>query len=455
MAGPALPVSGIVSGSTPNHVAHHHAIHDVVNMFDKDLVPDDGDVLTWDSGTTLYVPQAPSSGVGGDPFVGEIVDVNDFTGANVSAKFRDVCDNYVSLGRPIVKIPNGTTLDSGANNPFILPTGLYMMGVPGPVNEPGYQGTVNLRHTGSTTTLGTFQWANSSRDQIMSGITFKGTATTRAFVDVATDGSDGRFPQYVTFNNVNFNQFESVFTTTGTGIKWMGACYINNMACGRPPLLLAGSDHTMWSNGCLMEMGGVGTYATRSACEAMLRLGTISNTSVGPVYWTGSPTTPVYQSGGNTGVDFSQGVLEGRPSPSTVGGDTPTDGLHCNGPLLRHTGGRASYKLREWGYAMRDPRSSVHGYQPGGFIHQSGGDLVIDGGTFAPYVNTVYPSYTRPDGTTHPVDTIPPLAWITGASTRCNISNITRGPNVTSTPEVYADNGATVIVDSSVTLITV
>lgn len=410
---------------------------------------EDADTRLTSAETNITALQATS---GGNPFGTLFRTLASFTGATDSARFRQALTDFPSASpKWIVIIPGGTTLDSGANNPFIIPTGFHTMGVPGVVDETGYQCTVNLRHTASTTTLGTFQWASGSRDQKFSGITFKGTASVRAFVDVALDGSDGRFPQYVTFDNISFNQFESVMQATGTGVKWMGACFINNMACTRPPFYFAGSDHTMWSNGCLMEMGLVGSYATRSALEAMFRTGSLSNTSVGPIYWTGSPTTPVRVDGGAGGLNFTDGVLEGRPSSGTVGGDIPTDGLHCNGPLARVTAGRVSFRNREHGYAMRDPRSSVHGYQPGGFYHIAGGaQVVIDGGSFNPYVNTVYPAYTDPAGAAVAVDTIPPIAWVTGAGTTLNISKIIRGPNASALPVVKFGAGTTVIADGSV-----
>lgn len=386
--------------------------------------------------------EAAQAAAGGGAAMG-VVALSAFNGASDSAKFRDSLTN--AAGR-IVAVPPGTTLDSGANNPFVLPSGFHMMCVPGPEDEFGYSGTINLRHTGSTTTLGVFQLAAGSKGQKFTGISFKGTSSTRVFVDVALDGSDGRFPQYVCFQSVSFNQFESIMQATGTGIQIHGQNYVNNMACTRPPWYLAGSDHTLFTAGGLMEMGGVATYATRAALPAMFRGGTLSNTSIGPVYWTGSPTTPVRIDGGVSGVDFTQSILEGRPVDQGT--------LWCAGPLARLVGGRCSFRNREHGYAMRAPADT--GWQPGGFYHVEGGDHCIDGGTFQPYPAANYPSYTRPNGTTHPAGTIPPLAWVTGSTTRLKVSNITRGPNATGAPEVWVPVGSTanVITDATVTVVT-
>lgn len=372
-----------------------------------------------------------------------LVPLSDFAGADSSAKFRDSLTN--AAGRTVV-IPPGTTLDSGANNPFILPTGFHMMCGFGPEDEFGYTATVNLRHTGSTTTLGVFQWAAASKGQKFTNISFKGTISTRAFVDVALDGSDGRYPQYVCFQSVSWNQFESIMQCTGTGIQIHGQTYVDNMGCTRPPWYIAGSDHTLFAAGGLMEMGGSATYATRAACAAMFRGGTLSNCSFGPVYWTGSPTTPVRFDGGVAGIDFTQAIFEGRP----VHGGT----LWCAGPLARLVGGRGSFRNREHGYAMRSPADLS--YNPGGFYQVEGGDWCIDGGTFQPYPATEYPSYTRPNGTTHTAGTTPPLAWVTGSTTRLKVSNITRGPNATAAPEVWvpAASTANVITDGTVTVVT-
>jgi hypothetical protein len=228
---------------------------------------------------------------------------------------------------------------------------------------------------------------------------------------------------------------------------WMGSCYFDNFACTRPPLQVNGSDHTLFSNGCLMEMGGVATYATRAAMTAMFWGGNLSNTSIGPVYWTGSPSTPVRIDGGTGGVNFTDAVLEGRPNDQ--------GSLWCAGPLARLTGGRSSFRNREHGYAMRSP-ADVSGYAPGGFYHVSGGDHCIDGGTFTPYPAANYPAFTLPNGSTRTAGQVPPFAWVTGSTTRLKVTNITRGANVTAAPEVWvpAASTANVITDATVQVVT-
>lgn len=414
-------------------------------------------LLTLQGGVTKQVPVSGLPTPTSSPFGTMLVPLSSGTGASDSAKFRYFCDNYATLGRPIVVVPSGTTLDSGANNPFVLPTGFHFMCVPSSVDEFGYQGIINLRHTGSTTTLGTLKMApGPSKGQKITGVSFKGTSSTRAFVSTATDASDNAYWQYVHLHNVSFDQFESVFEGTGTGIIWDGVAFINNMNASRNPFTICGSDHFILMGGGFMEMGTVSSYATRAALSAMIKLSN-TNCTVGPIYTTGSPTTPfLLDSSPKTGVNFIGPTLEGRPSPGTVGGDTPTDGLHCAGPLMRLNNGRATVHARHHAYAMRDPRSSVLGYVPGGFYHVTGtSDLAVVGGTFQPYVATDYPAWTRPDGVAYPVDTQPPLAWVSGANARASFSNIVRGANCASIPVVYAHNGATVVADGTVQVITV
>ncbi len=399
------------------------------------------------------------SAVGGgtNPFGSTLKALSTFTGANTTAKLRDAAANYTSYGRPIVVAQSGDTIDAGANNPVVLPTGFHLMIVPGPTDEFGYQGALNVRHTGSNSgsaNHGVFTFASGSKGQKFTGISFEGTSTTRCFVDLPTDAS-GTTMEYVHFRDCSFDSFESVMQMTGTGVIWDGASFNNNFTAVRSPFNLNGSDHQIWTNGGFMEFGGVASYSTRRSCPAMVRLGNC-NMVIGPMYTTGSPTTPYRIDNGATGVDFFSVTLEGRPSPDTVGGDAPTDGLHCAGPLMRLTGGRATVKARHHAYAMRDPFSAGHGYQPGGFYHVTGSaSLSVIGGTFQPYAASVYPAWTRPDGVAYPVDTVPPLGWISGSGARASFIGIGWGSNCTALPKVYAHNGAVVTTDGTVEIITV
>ena len=114
------------------------------------------------------------------------------------------------------------------------------------------------------------------------------------------------------------------------------------------------------------------------------------------------------------------------------------DYLWCAGSLLRLTGGRSHWRAREWGWAMRDPAATT--YAPTAFITATGGEHVIDGGTFAPFPAADYGG------------TIPPLARVTGGILR--VRNIIAGGNVPAgqRPVISTSNAAFVDADSSVTV---
>lgn len=63
MAGYNDPETGYVEGGSGffTHLSH---LTDITNKFDKDATPTDGQVLTWDSGTSLYLPETPTGGSG-------------------------------------------------------------------------------------------------------------------------------------------------------------------------------------------------------------------------------------------------------------------------------------------------------------------------------------------------------------------------------------------------------
>jgi hypothetical protein len=157
----------------------------------------------------------------------------------------------------------------------------------------------------------------------------------------------------------------------------------------------------------------------------MIRMGNLAKTTLGPLYMTGSPTTPIRLDGGDGGVELQGTILEGRPAHA---GGT----LDCAGELMRLTGGNMVSRAKWYAYAMRNPNAT--GRQPAGFIHISGGNHSIQGGTWQPYPVGEYPSYTRPDGGVMPAGRFPPLVYISGGSV--SISGITRGPNAGATKPI-------------------
>lgn len=262
------------------------------------------------------------------------------------------------------------------------------------------------------------------------GISFQGSSSTRAFQDSAFDAT-GAYWKYATFNDVSFNGFESIYQGPLLGFTWTGQCYLNNFSCTREPLYLSGSDNNIFTDGAFMECGNLGTYSQAATLAAMIRGGTLSKTRIGQIYITGSPTTPFRLDGGEGGVSYADCTVEGRPQP----GAGPRF-LWCAGELVRLTGGASTHRNKWWGFAMRDPGAT--GRSPGGFIHITGGDHVIDGGTFQPYTAATYGG------------TVPPFIYITGGHVR--VSNITLGPNAAGVKPIVKYAAASMVdADSSVT----
>lgn len=89
MAGYNLPES--IAGGSTSHIVHHDGIHDIVNKFDKDNVPNNGDVWTYSGADQLYHPQAPSTGVDAEA-VRDIIGAALVAGGLVTISVDDTAD---------------------------------------------------------------------------------------------------------------------------------------------------------------------------------------------------------------------------------------------------------------------------------------------------------------------------------------------------------------------------
>jgi hypothetical protein len=91
MAGYNLPETGYVQGS-PGFFSYLSKIIDIINKFDKDAGPTSGQVLAWNSSTSLFVPTDRSPGV---------VYVDDYIPAGTNTATTD-CSSYVIAARNAV-----------------------------------------------------------------------------------------------------------------------------------------------------------------------------------------------------------------------------------------------------------------------------------------------------------------------------------------------------------------
>ena len=372
-------------------------------------------------------------------------DLRLWPGATSTEKLRAAFSEIASTSgpKPAVVIPPGITIDVG-DSPILIPAGASLVGAAGVETEFGNGCPVHVRATGGTVNVNTggkpvFKTSprgsnyNGTKGWSFSGICFYGSGAEDLIAENPSDGS-GSLVAYASLRNVSVSQMNTIYWGPLLGTTWSGTCYLNNFARG-PVLWCGGSDNQLFTDGGFFEMGQLASYATRAQWPCMIRCDYLKNTVFGPLYVTGSPTTPFRVDGGSGthGLNFSDVVVEGRPVP----GAGP-DYLWCAGSLMRLTGGRSHWRAREWGWAMRDPAATT--YAPTAFITVTGGEHVIDGGTFAPFTAAEYGG------------TIPPLARVTAGILR--VRNIAAGGNVPAgqRPVISTTNAAFVDADSSVTV---
>ena len=373
-------------------------------------------------------------------------DLRLWPGATSTEKLRAAFSEIASTSgsKPAVVIPPGITIDVG-DNPILIPAGASLVGAAGVETEFGDGCPVHVRATGGTVNINTggkpvFKTSPlgsnyaGTKGWSFSGICFSGSGTEDLIAENPSDGS-GSIVAYASLRNVSVTQMNTIYWGPLLGTTWSGTCYLNNFSRG-PILWCGGSDNQLFTDGGFLEMGALAPYATRAQWPSMIRCDYLKNTVFGPLYVTGSPTTPFRVDGGSSvhGLNFSDLVVEGRPVP----GSGP-DYLWCAGSLMRLTGGRTHWRGREWGWAMRDPAATT--YAPTGFITVTGGEHVIDGGTFVPFPASAYAG-----------GVVPPFARVTGGILR--VRNITAGGNVPAgtRPVVSTTNAAFVDADASVTV---
>ena len=359
------------------------------------------------------------------------VEVASFSGATYSDKFRNALAWAAGQSpKPALILTPGSTIDAGTT-PFTIPPGVSLVGGAAVQTEFGHNCPIYARHTGGSAVF-TFDPPGSNNNGCkgwsMSHIAFEGTGSQVLFQDQPFDLSDSLWA-YSTLDNVCVDQFNHVYHGPMLGVTIKGTTYYNNMT--NTAWYITGSDNCLWTDGAFFEMNAWSstTYAAKAAVYSMVRMGSLAKTLLGPMYITGSPTTPLSLSGGSGGICIENMTIEGRPSP----GSGPNY-MWCAGELVRLTGGSAILRNKWYGYAMKDP--SATGRVSEGYIHITGGNHLIDGGCVQVY----------PEQAASP----PPFIRITGGSVV--VRNITRGSNTTQKPVVLTTNATFVDADSTVTV---
>lgn len=382
-------------------------------------------VTATNSGGDVTVAIASGSGRLGE------VEVASFSGATYSDKFRNALAAVGAMNpKPALLMTPGATIDAGST-PFLIPAGVSIIGSSAVHTEFGHNCPINVRHTGGTAVFATSPRGtneNGCKGWSMKGLSFEGSGNEALFQDNPFDTS-GSIWAYCSLQNVCADGLNRIYWGPMLGVTITGTTYYNNMR--DVAWYITGSDNTLWTDGGFFEMNAWSamTYAAKAQIYSMIRLGSLAKTLIGPLYVTGSPTTPISLSGGSGGICIENLTIEGRPVP----GSAP-DYMWCAGELVRLTGGAAILRNKWYGYAMKDP--SATGRVSEGYIHITGGNHLIDGGCVQVY--------------TEQAASPPPFIRITGGSVI--VRNITRGSNTTQKPVVLTTNAGFVDADSTVTV---
>lgn len=391
--------------------------------------PSNAQALTFDSAVQKW----RNATISGASRPGEVA-VESFSGATYSDKFRTALSTIGGQSiKPALIMTPGATIDAGST-PFTIPAGVSIVGGAGVQTEFGNNCPINVRATGGSsvfTVAAKGSNLNGCKGWSISNIAFEGSGSENLFADQPLDAS-GSYFAYCTLDNVCADQLNKIYQGPMLGVTIKGTTYYNNMRT--TAWYVGGSDNVLWTDGGFMEMGATVNYATRAALPAMIRFASMSKTFVGPMYVTGSPTTPFRLDGGEGGIYFSGLTIEGRPAVGSANPDPPGY-LWCAGELIRLTGGGATLHNKWYGFAMKDAGST--GRTSEGYIHITGGNHLIDGGTVQVY----------PDQAGSP----PPFIRITGGSVV--VRNLIRGSNTSQKPIVKTTNASFVSADDTVTVV--
>ncbi len=203
---------------------------------------------------------------------------------------------------------------------------------------------------------------------------------------------------------------------------------------------IGGSDNTLFVAMTNID-GNIGYLSPGgSTGQAHLWLDYMEKTTIGPIYSTGEGgwtcirvtgpafNTVVGQNGNLGGPIWITGAkLEGR---------NITDA--CNGSIIRVEGGQLHLRDTWVSYGMKNPTAMGHSPTDAGMIHQTGGQLLVDGCTY--------------DRATGVLETVP---FVYSAGGKARVSNIftgSKGQAWTGLPRVDSAGG-TVTADTSVTVI--
>jgi hypothetical protein len=263
--------------------------------------------------------------------------------------------------------------------------GFALHGVPGPSNAE--KSSVGVTKTRCAVSVGSsLPWLVASGgvadgaqvwDVSIRDIAFVGNSTTQWMGGAAV-------LWVMHLNNLSFKDFKSILGSQSTKLL-MNLCLIDGWmslnASYNGAIHIGGSDNALFLGLTNLDSGTAYNSAGSANGQYHMWLDGCEKTTIGPMYitaeggWNGIRVTgTAYNTDSSNlgGPNWIAGArIEGRNS-----------GAPCNGSLVRVEGGMLTLRDCWLGYAMDSPSTPGHSPADAGAIHQSGGQLLVDGCTY-------------------------------------------------------------------------
>jgi hypothetical protein len=296
------------------------------------------------------------------------------------------------------------------------------------VVQMGGSGTWLSAEGGFDTSSGNRNW-----DVTIRNISFLGTSSKQWM-----GSSNGTVVWCMNLRDCSWSGFKSVLGSQATALKlnlclFDGWLSFNNSYNGA--IHIGGSDNTLFIGMTNIDSGTGFLSPGGSNGQYHLWLDYMEKTTIGPIYltaeggWNGirvsGPATNV--GGSNLGgpLWITGAKIEGRNANAA-----------CNGAIIRVEGGQLHVRDTWVAYGMKSPATPGHSPQDAGVIHQTGGQLLVDGCTY--------------DHATSQSETVP-FVYSSGGMARVSNTFIgSKGGIWTGKPRVQ---GSGIVADDSVTVI--
>jgi hypothetical protein len=419
MAGPGLRTN--IAGHASGTLADTNTVHTYVNELDTEfLAPStDGHVLTWDSTSGTWKPEAVPAGVHAatETYISEVA------GASNNAR----------LGTFIAALTDGTlksslVLDGLTNYSFTtkrtINDGFALVGANRTQDQARSSLPVAQTIVPAVSMGGMFALPSVTN---LYGCYFGNLCIDGNTGNRLLDGHASTVLQTTTFHNISCQDSAGIMGTDATKMlltacNFSGFWNVNNIKDSA--FVIGGSDLWLAPDILLLDSPPGDIAVT----NYMSRFQFISNTWVKNWYVTAEACTAFEITGNAESNSFwiKDTVIEGR-----------NDGAPSPGALIRQSGGQVTVESTRFAFAMDDPTTTGRSPTDAGVHHMTGGTATLDNVT-----------YDRKDAVAETV----PILYANGSSTIARATNITAVGEATWTgkPRVQAAGGATITVDDTV-----